>query len=184
MKLVGLRTVLVIPPIRGADYNFFTSENFETLYPVMEAFSLVTYDFSNPQRPGANAPLMWARQCVENICPNTIKDFATKRRKILIGMNMYGYDYTLAGGDSGPITANTYFKLLEKAEGRMIHDEHDEENFIEIKWVFFLHPIFLFQFSTSFFSTKFHNYRSFHELQETKPSYCLLPHAVLDLQAH
>lgn len=46
---------------------------------------------------------------------------------------MYGYDYTLAGGDSGPITANAYLKLLEKAEGRMIHDEHDEENFIEIK---------------------------------------------------
>lgn len=119
--------------MRGPEYNFFTARSFETLYPVMEAFSLVTYDFSNPQRPGANSPLSWARQAVENICPNTLENFALKRRKILIGMNMYGYDYTLAGGDSGPITANAYLKLLEKAEGRMIHDEHDEENFIEIK---------------------------------------------------
>lgn len=123
----------MVPPIRGAEYNFFTAGSFEALYPVMEAFSLVTYDYSNPQRPGANAPLSWARQAVENICPNTLENFASKRRKILIGLNMYGYDYTLAGGDSGPITSNAYLRLLEKAEGRMIHDEHDEENFIEIK---------------------------------------------------
>lgn len=133
MNQYGFHTILVIPPFRGKGYNFFTAENFETLYPLIESFSLVTYDFSNPQRPGANAPLWWARQAVEHICPNTTNNYMEKRSKILIGLNMYGYDYTLAGGDSGPITSRDYLKWLEHADGRLIHDEHDEENFIEIK---------------------------------------------------
>lgn len=133
MKKYGFRVILVIPPLRGKNYDFFSASNFETLFPLIEAFTLVTYDYSNPQRPGANAPLWWARKAVEHICPNTTKNYVLKRRKILIGLNMYGYDYTIAGGDSGPITSDSYLKFLESADGRLVYDEHDEENFIEIK---------------------------------------------------
>lgn len=125
--------MLVIPPLRVKNQSFFTASHFERLYSVMEAFSLVTYDYSNPQRPGANSPLWWVRQAVEHICPKTIKGYLEKRRKVLIGLNMYGYDYTIAGGDSGPITSDEYLRFLKNAQGRLVYDEHDEENFIEIK---------------------------------------------------
>lgn len=45
---------------------------------------------------------------------------------------MYGNDYTLEGS-SGAIVGNQFLDLLKHLKGRLIHDEHDEENFFEIK---------------------------------------------------
>lgn len=135
LKVNGLDTILVVPPLRDdkAHLDLFSSKHFEALYPLIAAFSLVTYDFSNPQRPGANSPLHWIKHAVEHICPDTLTNFKTKRQRILIGMNIYGMDYTLSGGDSGPIVGHQFLDLLKNVKGRLIHDEHDEENFFEIK---------------------------------------------------
>lgn len=45
--------------------------------------------------PGENAPIKWAIQCVKNLVPDEkdSKNQATKRAKILLGVNFYGYDY-------------------------------------------------------------------------------------------
>lgn len=126
--------MLVVPPPRlEANIDYFQQKHFEQLLPVVSAFSLVTYDFSTAQRPGANAPLYWIQNAVEHICPDTVPNYAEKRRKILIGLNMYGNDYTLEGGDSGAIVGRQFLDLLKFYKGRLIHDEHDEENFFEIK---------------------------------------------------
>lgn len=126
-----METVLVIPaPRDDLNVDNFKKIHFEKLFPLITAFSLVTYDFSNPQRPGANAPLHWIRSAVEKICP---ENDALKRQKLLIGLNMYGNDYTLEGGDSGAIVGSRFLELLKHLKGRLFHDEHDEENYFEIK---------------------------------------------------
>lgn len=134
MRVNGLDTILVVPPPRDeSTMNYFSSKHFEALYPIITAFSLVTYDFSSAERPGANSPLHWIKHSVEHICPETLSNYKLKRQKILIGMNMYGMDYTLSGGDSGPIVGHQFLDLLKNVKGRLIHDEHDEENFFELK---------------------------------------------------
>lgn len=138
LQLNGLKTILVVPPLRDdkAHLELFSSKHFEALYPLISAFSLVTYDFSNLERPGANSPLHWIKHAVEHVCPETLTNFKTKRQKILIGMNLYGFDYTTMGG--GPIVGHQFLDLLKNLKGRLVHDEHDEENFFEIKLVIIL----------------------------------------------
>lgn len=46
---------------------------------------------------------------------------------------MYGNDYTPEGGSSGAIIGNQFLDLLKNFKGRLVHDDHDEENFFEIK---------------------------------------------------
>lgn len=127
----GLKLILVIPPFREEMHNLFSDKHFEHLYPHVTAFSLMTYDFSNVQRPGANAPLHWIRTSIENIVPSTAENVQIKRKKILMGLNMYGNDYTPDGG--GPIVAGQFLDLVKNVKKRLTYDEHDVENFFEIK---------------------------------------------------
>lgn len=126
----GLETVLVVPPLRN-QMDFFSKNHFEALYPLVSAFSLVTYDYSNIERPGANAPVKWIREAVEHICPSTLQNYREKRQKLLIGLNMYGMDYTLSGG--GAITGPQFLDLLKLYKGYLNHAEEDEENYFEFK---------------------------------------------------
>ncbi|ALC38211.1 CG8460 [Drosophila busckii] len=126
-----LRLILVIPPHRKDVPNIFGEKHMDKLYKHVHAFSLMTYDYSNVQRPGANAPLYWMRKAVENIAPTGCHDMQAKRAKILMGLNMYGNDYTPDGG--GPITFGQYLELLRHVKKPLTHDERDVENFFEIK---------------------------------------------------
>lgn len=118
----------MIPPNRDHMHDLFSEENFKELYSTVTAFSLMTYDFSTIERPGANAPLHWVKNAVEHICPKKGK----RRAKILLGLNMYGYDFTPNGG--GTIMAKDYLEYLKLYKGgRLILDEHDKENFFEMK---------------------------------------------------
>ena len=51
-------------------------------------------------RPGPNSPILWMKQCVESIDPKS-----SNRKKILLGLNFYGNEYS-AGGAGGPILGN------------------------------------------------------------------------------
>lgn len=44
--------IVVLPPSRGQANDDDLIKQFTSLYPYVTAFSLMTYDFSNPQRPG------------------------------------------------------------------------------------------------------------------------------------
>ncbi|XP_073826363.1 chitinase domain-containing protein 1 [Musca autumnalis] len=126
-----LKLILVIPPYRQQASNIFTHQHFDQLYKHIYKFSLMTYDFSNIQRPGANSPLYWIRHSVEHIAPASSGNLEEKRSKILMGMNMYGNDYTPEGG--GPIVAGEYLSLLKHLKKRLTYDERDVENFFEVK---------------------------------------------------
>lgn len=131
LKSSKLDLILVIPPIRKHTVDLFTKEHFEALYPVVTAFSLMTYDYSSIQKPGANAPLDWVRKSVEFICPSTTSDLTEKRKKILMGMNMYGSDFTPEGG--GAIIGQEYLNLVRHVKGRLQFDDQSIENFFEVK---------------------------------------------------
>lgn len=123
-----LELILVIPPVRGIKQEMFTQEHFNELSEAVTAFSLMTYDFSNPQRPGPNSPINWIKLCVESLVP----DPNDKRRgKILLGLNFYGNDYTVSGG--GPILGHDFIKLLKSYKGKLKLDESSEENFLEVR---------------------------------------------------
>lgn len=54
-----------------------------------------------------------------------------KRSKILLGLNLYGNDFTPDGGTT--IVGHEFLELMKSVKGRLQHDDHDAENFIEIK---------------------------------------------------
>ncbi|KAL5962683.1 Chitinase domain-containing protein 1 [Taenia solium] len=93
----GKILILPIPPsvYKGNFEGRFGKAHFDMLVNHVDFFSLMTYDYSNPYAPGENAPLKWATQCVRNLVPDGKDDEnqATKRAKILLGVNFYGYDY-------------------------------------------------------------------------------------------
>uniref|UniRef100_A0A8D8D1L4 Chitinase domain-containing protein 1 n=1 Tax=Culex pipiens TaxID=7175 RepID=A0A8D8D1L4_CULPI len=127
----GFECILVIPPARKETYDLFSKRHFETLVPVVSAFSLMTYDYSTVQRPGANGPLYWVKNAVQHICPDSADNLKEKRAKILLGLNLYGSDYTPNGGQ--PIIGHEYLALLKHLKGHLTFDEHDVENFFEVK---------------------------------------------------
>lgn len=125
MKIENLDFILVIPPSsRGPD--LFNAKHYDALYEDISFFSLMTYDFSSYQRPGANSPLYWMRQVVLHICPDD-----QKREKILLGLNFYGYDFTPEGGEA--VVGHSYLNLLKNVKGRLKYDEKDEEHYFEVR---------------------------------------------------
>lgn len=79
----------------------FTKADVERLAPYVHGFSVMTYDYSNVQRPGPNSPIKWIRECVKTLVPKATSPI---RAKLLMGLNMYGYDFSPMGG--GPIIGN------------------------------------------------------------------------------
>ena len=128
LKTGDLDLILVIPPLRGREPEAFTTEDFQQLADDVTAFSLMTYDFSSPQRPGPNSPLTWVRSCVEKLVPDSEDPL---RSKILLGLNFYGYDYTPMGG--GPIVSHEYISLLKHVRGRLKYDTNSIEHYFELK---------------------------------------------------
>ena len=74
-------------------------EDLDRMSDSVDYFSLMTYDYSSPQRPGPNSPIDWVRKCVETLDPHSYH-----RSQILLGLNFYGYDYTSEGGN--PMVSN------------------------------------------------------------------------------
>lgn len=64
-----------------------------------------------------------------------------QRKKILVGLNFYGYDYTPRGGQA--IVAHEYLKILKHLKGKMSYSREFQEHHFEVKnedgrhWVFF-----------------------------------------------
>lgn len=125
------KLILVLPPplVRGnIDSGMITREQLEMLAPSVDAFSLMTYDFSEPGRPGANSPLDWVRACVEALVPDSS---SVNRRKILVGLNFYGNDYALGSG--GPIIGNQYIEILSKHKPKLHWDSATSEHVLKYK---------------------------------------------------
>lgn len=122
----SLDFILVVPPMHGMPREMFDNKHFDALYDYVTAFSLMTYDYSNPQRPGPNSPVKWVKHCINGLTSNL-----EKRAKILTGLNMYGNDYVGQGG--GPIVANQYVQLLKQLKSKMTYDPDSAEHYFEMK---------------------------------------------------
>merc|ERR1712079_11987 len=81
--------VLVIPPplYHNNVKGMFDEEDFDRMVDYVDYFSLMTYDYSSPQRPGPNSQILW-------------------------GFNFYGYDYTSEGGS--PMVGHEFIKVLNE----------------------------------------------------------------------
>jgi chitinase domain-containing protein 1 len=104
-KKAGLQLMLVVPPPihHGGRLGLLTRSDIERLSPYVHGFSVMTYDYSTVQRPGPNSPIDWVRECIKILAP---KASSPIRKKLLMGLNMYGFDYTPTGG--GPITGSRW----------------------------------------------------------------------------
>uniref|UniRef100_A0A9J8B0B2 Chitinase domain-containing protein 1 n=1 Tax=Cyprinus carpio carpio TaxID=630221 RepID=A0A9J8B0B2_CYPCA len=107
--------------------GMFGREDFEKLAPVVDAFSLMTYDYSGPGRPGPSAPLAWVRECVLQLAPHS-----QWRHKILLGINLYGLDFSSHGG-AEPLLGGRYVELLKEVKPKLQWDENTGEHFFNYK---------------------------------------------------
>ncbi|EGI59625.1 Chitinase domain-containing protein 1, partial [Acromyrmex echinatior] len=128
LKKHNLDIILAIPPSRSAQVELFSKQEFDELALYVNAFSLMTYDYSSIQRPGPNSPLDWIRQCVEFLAP---KKNNHRRSQILLGINFYGYNYTPEGGKA--ILASEYLNILKSFKGKIRWDNSSKEHFFEPK---------------------------------------------------
>ena len=124
--------ILVIPPpvYAGNAPGMFSEEDFDNLVDYVDYFSLMTYDYSSPAKPGPNAHYGWMKQCVEKLDKDSFH-----RDKILLGLNFYGYDYTTEGG--GPILGRDFVQILKDNNNqkrmKFKWDDNSKEHFIELK---------------------------------------------------
>ncbi|XP_039312453.1 uncharacterized protein LOC105206525 isoform X3 [Solenopsis invicta] len=128
LKKYNLDIILAIPPSKGTQVELFSKQQFNELAPYVNAFSLMTYDYSTIQRPGPNSPLDWAKQCVELLVPEKND---SKRSQILLGINFYGYNYTPEGGRA--ILGSEYLDILKSFKGKIHWDDSSKEHFFESK---------------------------------------------------
>ncbi|MGH0136549.1 UNVERIFIED_CONTAM: hypothetical protein FKN15_034906 [Acipenser sinensis] len=106
LRSARLVCILVIPPAIAPGSNqpgMFGKSEFDQLAHIVDGFSLMTYDFSSPGRPGPSSPVPWVRSCVQLLDPQS-----QWRSKILLGLNFYGMDFSAAGGGMEPVLGRRY----------------------------------------------------------------------------
>ncbi|XP_060014127.1 chitinase domain-containing protein 1 isoform X1 [Lagenorhynchus albirostris] len=126
-----LLAFLVIPPAVAPGTNklgMFTHKELEQLAPVMDGFSLMTYDYSTAQQAGPSAPLSWVRACVQVLDPKS-----KWRSKILLGLNFYGMDYSASKDTREPVIGARYIQTLKDHRPQMVWDSQAAEHFFEYK---------------------------------------------------
>lgn len=125
-----LLAILVIPAVAPGTNKLgvFTHKEFEQLAPLLDGFSLMTYDYSTAQQPGPNAPLSWVRACVQVLDPKS-----RWRSKILLGLNFYGMDYAASKDAREPIIGARYIQTLKDHRPRITWDSQAAEHVFEYK---------------------------------------------------
>ncbi|XP_008310358.1 chitinase domain-containing protein 1 [Cynoglossus semilaevis] len=128
LKAKKLDCILVIPPpvTSTGQPGMFGRDDFEQLAPVVDGFSLMTYDFSSGPSPGPSSPLSWVRDCVLQLAPNT-----QWREKILLGLNLYGLDFASQGTE--PILGGRYIEILREQRPKLVWDENSSEHHFSYK---------------------------------------------------
>ncbi|XP_033104238.1 chitinase domain-containing protein 1-like isoform X2 [Anneissia japonica] len=112
-----LQCIMVIPPpIMPGGSSMFNHDDFEALESAVDGFSLMTYDYPNRGQPGPNSPIEWVKKCVLSLSPEQ----DSKRKKILLGLNFYGYMYGMSSPE--PIVGHRYIQLLKKQKLKWLSD--------------------------------------------------------------
>ncbi|KFK30678.1 hypothetical protein AALP_AA6G014100 [Arabis alpina] len=108
----------------------FGPEDLQFLKDSVDGFSLMTYDFSNPQNPGPNSPLKWIDLTLKLLLGSSNNIDSNLARKVLLGINFYGNDFVISGdsGGGGAITGRDYLALLEKHKPTLHWDKESGEH--------------------------------------------------------
>ena len=61
-----------------------------------------------PPSPGPTSPIEWVESCVLSLSPQP----SELRRKILLGLNFYGYDFTASGMDGTMFAIIIYIYMI------------------------------------------------------------------------
>ncbi|KAK7068385.1 Chitinase domain-containing protein 1 [Halocaridina rubra] len=139
IKSAGYIFILVIPPavyqrnIPGS----FKAEHFRALSDSVDAFSLMTYDYSNFQNPGPNSPVSWVKDCVEKLVADPS---SPERAKILLGLNLYGLDHSVTGGNH--IVGSQYIEILSTYKPKFVYDTESQEHYFEYRTKSGRHMVF------------------------------------------
>lgn len=130
IRRAGYTFILVIPPpvYQSNSPGSFVQKHFRSLVDDVDAFSLMTYDFSSFQNPGPNSPWWWMRDCVERLVPDAS---SPERSKILLGLNLYGLDYSVTGGSH--ILGPQYIDIVNTYKPKFSYDDVSKEHFFEYK---------------------------------------------------
>ncbi|RZC84851.1 hypothetical protein C5167_047634 [Papaver somniferum] len=106
----------------------FGPEDLKSLSNAVDGFSLMTYDFSGPQKPGPNAPLKWITSVLQVLLSGSGGNSKDLAHKIFLGINFYGNDFAVSEGGGGAIVGMEYLSLLEKYKPAVHWDEKSEEH--------------------------------------------------------
>ncbi|MQM11283.1 hypothetical protein Taro_044192, partial [Colocasia esculenta] len=127
-----LELVYVISPPRSQDLqeHDFGPNDLQDLSDAVDGFSLMTYDFSGPQSPGPNAPLLWIKSCLQLLLGYNDAGKGTNASKILLGINLYGNDFVLAEGLGGEaVIGRDYLSLLQQHRPELQWENRSAEHF-------------------------------------------------------
>jgi len=122
----GLLVILVIPPFRGQ--GSFGKQELALFNRCVHRFSLMTYDYSNPNQPGPNSPIEWVKASVDHLCKGGVSK--ETKAKILVGLNFYGNDF-IQGGGGGAILGGQYLELLKTHKPTLEWNEKEAEHMFQ-----------------------------------------------------
>ncbi|KAF3550741.1 hypothetical protein DY000_02003409 [Brassica cretica] len=127
-----MQFMYVIGPPRSDTLQMydFGPEDLKFLKDSVDGFSLMTYDFSNSQNPGPNAPLKWIDLTLKLLLGSSNNVDSSLARKVLLGLNFYGNDFAISGGGGGAITGRDYIALLQKHKPTLHWDKESGEHLL------------------------------------------------------
>ncbi|RUO96393.1 chitinase domain-containing protein 1 precursor [Jimgerdemannia flammicorona] len=124
----GRELIVVIPPNREGSLQLLTQETFKQLASVADYLSLMTYDYSSSKPTGGpNAPIDWMEENIDDITNDS------NRRKLLLGLNMYGMDFS-PRDEPQAVVGNQVLEILRgPGVGTINWDKESEEHWFEYK---------------------------------------------------
>jgi chitinase domain-containing protein 1 len=108
IQKADLDLVLVIPPYP----ELVGPEDLVALEPIVTFFQVMTYDHHPLKTMAPNAPIAWMEDVVTKMSPEADSEV---RRKILLGLNMYGTMHKLDSEDIGKhIIGTDFIQFIEQ----------------------------------------------------------------------